>query len=65
MAKEVPTQKARQGRLGTQVLVVLVVALVLAMIAWWGAEMFGVAIEPENPSGQPATAPTQPVGQTP
>jgi len=59
MAKEVPTQKARQGRLGTHVLIVLVAALILAMIAWWGAEMFGIAIAPENPSGQPSTTSTQ------
>lgn len=59
MAKEVPTQKARQGRLGKQVLVVLVAALILAMIAWYGAEMFGVSIAPENPAGQSSTTPAR------
>ena len=56
-----PTE-ARQGRKGTNVLTILVVALILAAIAWWAVGMFGEAIEPENPTGgtpteQPVEAP--------
>lgn len=41
----VPEERARQGRRGTQVLIVLVVALVLAMVAWFVAENYGEAID--------------------
>ncbi|MFB9951592.1 hypothetical protein ACFFP0_22310 [Rhizobium puerariae] len=47
--------EARQGRWGAPVLVVLVAGLVLAMIAWGGAEWWGEATEP--PAGQTATPP--------
>jgi cytoskeletal protein RodZ len=49
-----PTNKARQGLLGLPVLLVLVAALVLVALAWWGAELYGDAIAPENPSGSAA-----------
>lgn len=45
MTKIVNQDKARQGRWGSPVLVVLVVALVLAMIVWYGAEWYGAEIE--------------------
>lgn len=45
MSKIVPEERARQGRRGTQVLTVLVVALVLAMIAWFVAERYGESID--------------------
>ncbi|MHB2267050.1 hypothetical protein [Aliihoeflea sp. PC F10.4] len=56
-----PTE-ARQGRKGTNVLTILVVALILAAIAWWAVGSFGESIEPEQPTGgapteQPAEAP--------
>lgn len=54
--KEMPEKKARQGRLGMPVLAVLVAALVLAAIAWWGAEIYGVLIEPEQTVGEPDSA---------
>lgn len=63
--KLTPTE-ARQGRRGTQVLVILVVALILLAIGWWLVEIYGGAIAPEDPVGgdpveQPAdVAPTQP-----
>lgn len=54
--KIVPTEKARQGRWGWQVLMVLVGGLLLAAVAWYGAEFFGEAIE--TPATQ-NTAPSQ------
>lgn len=66
MTKIIDKNKARQGREGSRVLVILVVALVLAGLAWAAAELFGSAIEPENPVNsppaveQPAPAPAQP-----
>lgn len=55
----VPADKAKQGRWGGRVLIVLVVALILAAIAWWAAEIYGVSIEPSNPAAnapQPSTS---------
>jgi len=40
--------EARQGSWGKPVLYVLVCGLILAMIAWWGAEYYGSAIAPPN-----------------
>jgi|KBSMisStandDraft_5_1062788.scaffolds.fasta_scaffold8576953_1 hypothetical protein len=45
MEKTVPTDKARQGRLGRPVLVVLIVGLLLAAGAWVGVEMWGEHID--------------------
>ena len=58
--KEVPATKAKQGLWGGQVLIVLVVALILAMVVWWGVEIYGGAIAPENPVGDPQTTPSPP-----
>ncbi len=54
--------RARQGRLGVQVLFVLVAALVLAMFAWWAAELFGAGIAPPAAQqvGDPATVNPEP-----
>lgn len=41
MTRQVNEEKARQGRWGFNVLLVLIVGLVLTMIVWFGAEMFG------------------------
>ena len=67
MPKTVDKNKARQGRSGWQVLVVLVCALALVMLVWWGVGIFGSAIDPEEPVGgapaeQPAAEDTQPAG---
>ena len=51
MTKKIDENKARQGRQGRPVLVVLVVGLILALIVWWGVGMFGEAIAPEDPVG--------------
>lgn len=62
MAEPLPPKKARQGRRGVPVLIVLVAGLVLAMGAWWIAEYYGTAItppaeeqvgDPQQPSARP------------
>lgn len=50
MPKIIPEEKARQGRWGTRVLIILVAALVLAMIAWAGAEFYGQSIDTSAPA---------------
>ena len=45
MTKIIPGWKARQGNRGVQILLVLVGALVLAAIAWAGAEFYGEMID--------------------
>ena len=45
MAERISANKARQGRWGSQVLVVLVVALALAGAVWLGLEFYGEAID--------------------
>ena len=52
MVERIPTNKARQGRWGTQVLVVLVVAVALAGAVWLGLEFYGEAIDSRS-AGQP------------
>lgn len=52
----IPTDKARQGRGGFQVLMVLVGGLLLAMIVWAGVEFYGEAIDPPVPATQQAPA---------
>ena len=47
--KVVSTNKARQGRSGRRVLLILVAALVLVAAAWGAAEIYGTAIEPSQP----------------
>lgn len=42
----IPEEKARQGRWGRRVLIILIAGLLLAFIAWGLAEIFGKAIEP-------------------
>ena len=59
---ELTPTEARQGVLGRPVLYVLVIGLVLAMIAWAGAEFFGMAIDTQTPADNtqvsaPATEP--------
>lgn len=51
MTKIIDKNKARQGRTGWQMLVVLVCALALAMIVWLGVSIFGSNIAPEDPVG--------------
>lgn len=48
MQKTVETDKARQGRRGGPVLLVLVAALLLAAVAWGVAEFYGEATDPDG-----------------
>jgi hypothetical protein len=54
-----PPKKARQGREGRPVLYVLIGALLLAMLVWWAVEIYGGAIAPDNPAGDPDTVPIE------
>lgn len=55
MPDEIPPRKARQGRKGLPVLLVLVVALILLMIGWWAVEIYGVALDEEQPVEMPSS----------
>jgi hypothetical protein len=55
MPERIPTNKARQGRWGFQVLIVLVVALALAAVVWVGLEFYGEAIDTQS-TEQPGAA---------
>jgi hypothetical protein len=55
MDKTIPAEKAKQGRSGRHVLIVLVAALILAMAAWYGAEFYAEMIHPDN---QPTSSQT-------
>lgn len=61
-------RKARQGRNGTRVLIVLLCGLALAMLVWWGVEMFGRTIAPDEPASDALIeeqAPAQPEAPAP
>jgi hypothetical protein len=58
MERKIEPNKARQGRSGWPVLMILICALVLVAIGWVGVELFGEAIEPANTvGGDPSQAP--------
>ncbi|MDW6021697.1 hypothetical protein SAZ10_07955 [Mesorhizobium sp. BAC0120] len=46
MPKTIPTDKARQGRRGRNVLLILLGGLLLAFIVWALVEIYGRTIEP-------------------
>ncbi|MGY6707943.1 MAG: hypothetical protein ACXIVF_06410 [Rhizobiaceae bacterium] len=48
MTKKVKPTEARQGRRGTQVLIILIVGLLLALLVWFGVGLYGTAIEPDT-----------------
>lgn len=62
MPERIPTNEARQGRWGFQVLIVLVVALALAAVVWLGLEFYGEAIDTQSTEEPGAVQPnaTQP-----
>jgi hypothetical protein len=62
MTRIIPTDKARQGHRGRHVLIILVVGLILALIAWGVAEIYGEAIDPPGgtASAMSVTVPEEP-----
>lgn len=65
MIKRIDAEDARQGRSGWRVLVILVAALALVMLVWWGVGIYGNAIAPDEPvGGEPAEQP-EPAVQPP
>jgi hypothetical protein len=62
MVKRIPANKARQGRWGVQVLLVLVVGLALAGVVWLGLEFYGEAIDTRS-ANQPGAVQEAPVEQ--
>ena len=50
MNKVILRDRARQGRWGSHVLMILVVGLLLAAGAWAVAEFYGASIEPSQPA---------------
>jgi hypothetical protein len=51
VTKKIPAVKARQGRWGAQIFIVLVCALILAGVVWIGVEIYG-----EHLANEPAAA---------
>lgn len=54
LPKTIPTQKARQGRRGLHILMVLIGGLVLAGLVWFGVETYGESIDSNATVDQPA-----------
>ena len=52
MAKIIPENKARQGRWGQHGFRILIAALLLVLIAWGIAEIYGVLIKSPNSDEQ-------------
>lgn len=55
MPKTISTEKARQGRWGFPVLLVLICALVLAGVVWFGVEFYGETIDANSGGDQPVS----------
>lgn len=55
MKRKLEPQDARQGRLGKPVLIVLVVGILLALVAWGGAEWYGEETDPVLGAGSGQT----------
>lgn len=60
--RQIETDRARQGRWGSQVLMILVCGLLLAAVAWFVAENYGQAIE--TPATQDSTSAPDTTGST-
>jgi hypothetical protein len=64
MDEKVPPKKARQGREGIPVLLVLIGALLLAGIVWVFVEIFGVFIDERQPVEMPDSTERVPLEQS-
>jgi len=60
LEKKISATEARQGRRGTQILMVLVVGLVLAGAVWLGLEFYGESID-RGSAGEPGATDLGPV----
>lgn len=54
MPRTIPSQKARQGRRGVQLLLVLAGGLILAALVWFGVETYGKSIDLNAAGEQPS-----------
>jgi hypothetical protein len=57
MTKIVSENQAKQGEWGGRVLLILVAALVLALVAWGGAEFYGEMIKAPTTGDQTQATP--------
>lgn len=49
MAKRIKEEKAKQGRWGMRLFIILIVGTVLAIVALWGAVRYNDAATPRDP----------------
>jgi hypothetical protein len=49
MATTIPTDKARQGRWGRHVLLILIIALLLTGVVWVAVEIYGESTDRDAP----------------
>ncbi|WEX10045.1 hypothetical protein [Chelativorans sp. AA-79] len=61
MEQKVPPKKARQGREGFPVLLVLIGGLVLAGIIWALVEVYGIFIDQQQPVEMPQSTDEVPI----
>lgn len=64
MNDKVPPKKARQGREGLPVLLVLLGGLVLAAVVWVIVEIYGVFIDERQPVESPQSTEEVPIEQS-
>jgi len=51
---ELPPGKARQGTGSPRILILLVVSLLLALVYWWGVDLYReIALTPDEPAPAP------------
>ncbi|MCX7303841.1 MAG: hypothetical protein NTV73_05830 [Hyphomicrobiales bacterium] len=55
MVEQISANRAKQGRSGKRVLLVLVIGLALAAIAWFGLEFYGESIATQSATQPGAT----------
>lgn len=61
---KIPANKARQGRWGAPILLVLVIGLALAAAIWFALEIYGEAIDTQS-AGEPGAVQTGETGEQP
>lgn len=53
MTKIIPEEKAKQGRSGYRILMILIASLLLLSVGWFAVETYGDAIETPQTQTQP------------